>query len=255
MKLTFSLLLFILPTIVFCQSFYANNWQPTEKAYNQITTEKSNNKANIQTYIGAGINYNFSSFDNISLQGRQIFPNLSPKLDFGVKWLKNNINPNLVFKADVSLIFFNPRFNVYSDPRLLDPYDPPLLSGPYPELDSRIIFKQVSVTLNPTVDYNFINKSNYQMFIGASLSFNLIKDFDFTYYDLYNNKNNQNASYNLPDPYKFKNFYVNYSLQGGITFNKKIELSVTYSPNTTLNNYIVKLENQFIGLEVNYLFN
>ena len=121
MKPILSLLLFLLPMLVLGQSFYANNWQPTEKAYNEITTEKSNNNANTQTYVGAGINYNFSSFGDIVEEGRQIFPNLSPKLDFGIKWLKNNISPNLVFKADVSITLLNPRFNVYFDPRLLDP--------------------------------------------------------------------------------------------------------------------------------------
>ena len=255
MKPFLSLLLFSFPMLALGQSFIANDWQPTEKAYYQTTTGKSNNKTNTQTYIGAGINYNFSSFSDIIEEGRQIFPNLSPKLDYGIKWLKNNISPNLVFKADVSIILFNPRFNIYFDPRLIDPYDPPLLSGPYPVLDARIIFKQVTVALNPTIDYNFINKSNYQMFVGVAASFNLIKNFDFTYYDLQNDKNNQNATYNSPDIYKFKNFLLNYSLQSGITLNKKIELSVTYSPTTTLNNYTVKIENQFIGIGANYLFN
>jgi len=155
----------------------------------------------------------------------------APRLNLGVDLFTNPDVQKLVFRAELSLSYANPRFDytVYYQPD-----------------DSNITattsFSQYSATLTPQLIFNFYNSTSFKAYVDLGLGLN---------FSVYNNTKIYNATKS-----DLKSYWTNLPVQLGIVLNKNIELSVSYTGYVDYTSFAegYGIRSQTMGFGVRYLF-
>jgi hypothetical protein len=155
---------------------------------------------------------------------------VSPKLNFGVDVFTNKEVQKLIFRAELSFTYNNPKFRYLAYSRSAD------TNVYYTES-----FNQYTTTITPQVIFNLYNKDNFKLYVDGGIGIN---------FSAYGNTK-------LPPGTDLHSFWVNFPVQVGIVINKKVELSLSYaSPMIVVNYYnYFSIDNQFMSLGLKYLFN
>lgn len=195
---------------------------------------------NSKFFAGLGLNASNASYRGESSFGNQSGKtNFSPVLTAGVDIYFNPNIGKLLFRTELSFLMNKGDFSSI----LNETYRPDVTHS----------FKQYSAVLTPQILYNLYNTSRVKVFLaaGAGLNFSAYAD------------NVSTSGYSLTntitvekDKVELETFNLSPQVSAGLTFNKKIQLSATYSFRSVISRYIyynVYIERISVG--VNYFFN
>lgn len=162
----------------------------------------------------------------------------SPSLTAGVDLFSNPAIGKIIYRAELSLLMAK---NEVLNKSVIQDYT--VLSHS---------FDQFIVALSPQVIYNVYNKEKLKVFIGLGFSINYSKYSNnlYTTYSPFRQETEVEK-----DKIDLESLYLSIPAAVGVTINKKIELSLSYSLPagiTSYNNYSVSTQRTRIG--VNYLF-
>ncbi len=183
--------------------------------YEQDRSSNTNKKpSGIRLFASLGANstntkYTYAAF-NPAIPANTVRNSSStaPKIALGADFF---INPNvqrIIFRLELSYSYSNDRFD-HS------------VTGPNTTINMySLAFTERTFSVTPQILVNVYNKEKLKIYIDGGVSDNNSSTPD----------NNPIVSNGFSSDYlyKFKSFWVNYSLQAGAVFNKRIELFVTY---------------------------
>ena len=141
---------------------------------------------------------------------------VSPKINLGFDIFNNPNTRQLVFRAELSFSYINPKFN-YTEPVNFNDHGETYILKSYS-------FNQYTASLTPQVLYNIYNKENFKVYIDAGIGLNL---------SAYSNdnliiENTNNTPATLNQPFDAQHLWLNLPFQAGVVLNKKIEIAFTF---------------------------
>ncbi|MBS1532067.1 MAG: hypothetical protein JSU01_17330 [Bacteroidetes bacterium] len=250
-------------------TFYINKYMPgnaklardaDEAKFNQADLEKivlaingdtaqAKKSAYIRFFIGGGINNIKSRLQDYEPIGvfTQVGPvtevavypetiskystTISPRIDLGIDLFNNPNVQKLIFRAEMSLSYNNPRFEYIK------------YGGGTTNITETYSFDQYSATLTPQLVLNLYNKDNFKLFLNGGVGVN------FSSYS--------NTMLSKGSASDLSSIWMNFPVGAGIVINKKIELSFTYAlPESLLNDVssTFNVTSQYMCFGVKYLF-
>ena len=192
-------------------------------------------KAKYRLYIGAGVDYTITDFTVTNTN----YSGITPRLNIGIDLFDNPDIQKIIFRFDVSFFYVTPKFDHFTY------FGEPLYSSP----NATYSYNQLNMSIGAKILYNFYNKPNLKLFIGAG--FGLI----------YANYSNNIETYNglggnlqtTKDPFTLEGIYSNFPIETGVVLNKKIELNFTYTPSANYSTYgNFKATNQVNSIGIKY---
>lgn len=117
-------------------------------------------------------------------------------------------------------------------------------------------FDQMEVVFTPQIIYHVYNAEDFKVFFGAGAGLNFVRSSNqkAIRHVFYTGEEEirENEPYHMLD---LEKFYFNIPVTAGVVFNKKIELSLSYSMPTAITNYThFNADKQRFRFGVNYLF-
>jgi len=195
---------------------------------------------NSKFFAGLGLNASNASYRGESSFGNQSGKtNFSPVLTAGVDIYFNPNIGKLLFRTELSFLMNKGDFSSI----LNEAYRPDVTHS----------FKQYSAVLTPQILYNLYNTNRVKVFLAAGAGFNFSAYADNVSTSRYSLTNTITVE---KDKVKLETFNLSPQVSAGLTFNKKIQLSATYSFRSAISRYIyynVYIERISVG--VNYFFN
>jgi hypothetical protein len=114
--------------------------------------------------------------------------------------------------------------------------------------NEQLSFKQYTAALTPQVLFNIYNKSSFKFYLDAGISLNLSTYSDNKFFFV-------GAADNPLPPIKLDHYWSSFPFQAGMVFNKRIELSFTYSGLSAYTKYDgFSISNRTYGAGIKYLF-
>ena len=198
-----------------------------------LTPAQKTSRTGSQFFLGAGANitqYTFRKNAPTILNGATVSSTF-PYIGTGVDYYLNNDIRKLIFRAELGIT--GAKVN-YSTATLNN-------NG------SELTFNQLSAIISPQIIYNFYNTSNFKIYLGAGLAFNVNNYTNHHYYNVYylGNIRSQSLDNNLK-----MGSDMNVVARAGTRI-KNIEIYGAYSPSAA-NAYFEKVTAYRVG--VNYLF-
>jgi hypothetical protein len=161
-----------------------------------------------------------------------------PSISAGIDFFANPAIGRLIYRADLSLLMSKSEIAAVSGNQAIAAVSQQ--------------FDQLIVAFTPQVIYNFYNADKLKAFIGAGLALN-ISAYSNNVFKRYNSFRDDTEV--LENETKLESFYFSIPISAGIVLNKKVQLTVSYSPPAAISNYIdysIAVQRSHIG--VAYLF-
>jgi hypothetical protein len=172
-------------------------------------------KSSNRFFAGLSINRTNTEVNEVYGSGTQNDITILPKINFGVDVFNNPNVQRLILRLELSLSYINPQFK-------------------YPETvgittaNQVYEFNQYTASLTPQILVNVYNKDNFKVYIDAGIAFNF-SAYSNNKFSIVSTNDNAITPYTIEKPYKLEPSWADFPLQAGVTLNKKIELSVTYT--------------------------
>jgi hypothetical protein len=197
--------------------------------------------SSVRFFAGAGLNASKTYYAGTHLlasptasQNISYLPTLTTGLDFFL----NPAIGRLLLRGELS--FFANKHEISNETK------------EYGAVRLRHKFSQLTASFAPQIIYHIYNADALKGFIGAGIGLNFSK-FSNNSYD-YLDDQNKRLDF-AREGGTFDSFYYGFQFSTGIVLNKKLEITVKYSPSTNLTSYFdynIKIQRYSLGL--NYLF-
>jgi len=205
------------------------------KLINNDHVTKTSGTGGSRFYVGILFNRTTTDFVGQNpLDGQKAYSYI-PTLNAGIDIFRNKYTQRFFLRADVSLSANMPHFKYQTQ-------------GIY---SYEYKFKQYTASLLPQLIYNFYNKDNVKIYLGAGGGINYSvygKDSEYIISTNYTSNAYKNQ-------YEFDAMWFSIVFKAGAIVNKKIEIYAQYTPPANNSNYVYfSIRNSNYGLGVHYLF-
>ncbi|MNK15026.1 hypothetical protein D3C87_331590 [compost metagenome] len=195
---------------------------------------------NVRFFAGAGLIASKASYSGthaLSVESAKSKTSYSPMLTTGMDLFVKPEIGRLIIRTELSLLMSKNEISLFS------------------EADDAVVrrhsFDQTTIALTPGIIYNVYNTGKLKCFIGGGfgLNFSATSNNESTYLNTISMKTS------TLDEVQLEKFYFSFLFTAGVVLNKRIEISVGYSPDVAISNYsYYNVVMKRFRFGVNYLF-
>jgi hypothetical protein len=202
--------------------------------------KKKNGEGFVRLFAGIALNQTNTKFSGASNPwiNAGTSTNYLPEISFGAEIFDNPNVQKFALRAELSFTAINPKFIRAINYAGKDGYQ-------------TYSFNQYNISFSPQLIYNIYNGQQFKFFIDAGVSLNLSS--------YSNNKITSNIDLGNTyqgEVYKFNSNWLNFPLQAGFTFQKRLEVFFNYTYPTAYTDYgDFDVSSKIYGLGIHYFFN